>query len=89
MGVHPNGWFIMENPQKNGWWLGAPPFPETSIWILDQTPQLASCFDSFQMCQAGGDSIRHSGWYTVVVPTKKIEKCHICTYVYNVCNVCI
>ena len=31
MGVFQNGWFIMEIPIWNGWWLGVPPFQETTI----------------------------------------------------------
>ena len=37
---HPkNGWFIVENPILNGWWLGGPLFQETSICLKARTLQ--------------------------------------------------
>ena len=31
MGVPQNGWFIEKIPSRNGWWIGVPPFQETSF----------------------------------------------------------
>ena len=69
--VSQNRWFIWENPSRNGWWTGVPPFMETPnipsiTWFLWKKNILYSIvFHPLMAHQWDGDREKNSHWNMV------------------------